>query len=170
MKYSFLIHNRAAFRTATGTPGSYVMGTVSWKNGCQNFSYVHSSRKHWKCKYCNMYLTLWSFTCRGFWWGLCRHCLSIHSASYQLLKIQSVKTEHYNNKLHIKVLCKISKEYSFFSLVKTKRQHSEECMCRLQNISMLDRLPRKCDNQQTDRQIDRWRTKWFLCAAFAIII
>ena len=41
----FLIHNRAVFRTATGTAGSYVTGTASWKNGCQNFSYVHRSRK-----------------------------------------------------------------------------------------------------------------------------
>ena len=23
----------------------------SWKNGCQNFSYVHRRRKHWECKY-----------------------------------------------------------------------------------------------------------------------
>ena len=23
----------------------------SWKNGCQNFSYVHRSRKHWEFKY-----------------------------------------------------------------------------------------------------------------------
>ena len=30
----FLIHNRGVFRTA----GSCVTGTVSWKNGCQNFS------------------------------------------------------------------------------------------------------------------------------------
>ena len=51
MKYSFLIHNRAVFRTATGTAGSYVTGT----NGCQNISYVHNSRKHWKCKY----FTIW---------------------------------------------------------------------------------------------------------------
>ena len=28
----FLIHNRAVFRTATGTASSYVTGTVSWKN------------------------------------------------------------------------------------------------------------------------------------------
>ena len=34
---SVLIHNRAVFRTAIGTAGSYVTGTVSWKNGCQNF-------------------------------------------------------------------------------------------------------------------------------------
>ena len=54
----FLIQNRAVFRTATGTAGSYVTGTVSWKNGCQIFSYVDSSTKHWKCKY----LTLNSFT------------------------------------------------------------------------------------------------------------
>ena len=47
----FLIHNRAVFRTATGTAGSYVTGTASRKNGCQIFSYVHRSRKHWKCKY-----------------------------------------------------------------------------------------------------------------------
>ena len=51
MKYLFLIHNKAVFRTATGTAGSYVTGTVSWKNRCQNFSNVHRSRKHWKCKY-----------------------------------------------------------------------------------------------------------------------
>ena len=46
----FLIHNSVVFRTATGTAGSYVTGTASWKNGCQNVSYVHRSRKHWKCK------------------------------------------------------------------------------------------------------------------------
>ena len=34
----FLIHNKVVIRTATGTAGSYVTGTVSWKNGCQNFS------------------------------------------------------------------------------------------------------------------------------------
>ena len=51
MQYLFIIHNRAVFRTAIWTAGSYVTGTVSWKNGCQNFSYVHSSRKHWECKY-----------------------------------------------------------------------------------------------------------------------
>ena len=44
---SVLMHNRAVFRTAAGTAGSYVIATVSLKNGCQNFSYVHSSRKHW---------------------------------------------------------------------------------------------------------------------------
>ena len=48
---SILIHNRAVFRTATGAAGSYVTATVPWKNGSQNFSHVHSSRKHWKCKY-----------------------------------------------------------------------------------------------------------------------
>ena len=47
----FSIHNMAVFRTATGTTGSYVTGTASWKNECQNFSYVHRSRKHWECKY-----------------------------------------------------------------------------------------------------------------------
>ena len=31
VKYPFLIHNRAVFRTATGTASSYVTGTVSWK-------------------------------------------------------------------------------------------------------------------------------------------
>ena len=36
MKYSFLIRNKAVFRTASGTAGSYITGTVSWKNGCQN--------------------------------------------------------------------------------------------------------------------------------------
>ena len=30
--------------------GSYATATVSLKNGCQNFSYVHSGRKHKKCK------------------------------------------------------------------------------------------------------------------------
>ena len=44
---SFSIHNNAVFRTS----GSYVTGTVSWKNGCQFFSYVYSTRNHWKCKY-----------------------------------------------------------------------------------------------------------------------
>ena len=29
---------------------NYVTYAASWKNGCQNFSYVHRSRKHWKCK------------------------------------------------------------------------------------------------------------------------
>ena len=48
------MHNRAVSRTAAGTVSSYVMATVSLKNGCQHFSYVHSSRKHWKCKYCAM--------------------------------------------------------------------------------------------------------------------
>ena len=42
------------FRAATGTAGSFVTTTVPRKNGCQNCSYVHSSRKHWKCKYCMM--------------------------------------------------------------------------------------------------------------------
>ena len=52
MKYPFLntLHNRAVFRMATGAAGSYVMYVSSWKNGCQNFSYVHRSRKHWECK------------------------------------------------------------------------------------------------------------------------
>ena len=31
MKYPFLIHNTAAFRTAAGTAGSYVTATVQWK-------------------------------------------------------------------------------------------------------------------------------------------
>ena len=43
----FLIHNRAVFRTAAWAAGSYVTYVSSWKNGCQNFSYVHRSRKHW---------------------------------------------------------------------------------------------------------------------------
>ena len=46
----FTLHNRAVFRTAAGTACSYIT-TASWKNECQNFSYVHRSRKHWKCKY-----------------------------------------------------------------------------------------------------------------------
>ena len=50
-KYSFLIRIRATFRTAIGTAISYVTYAASWKNGCQNFSNVHRSRKHWKCKY-----------------------------------------------------------------------------------------------------------------------
>ena len=50
-KYPFLIRIRAVFRTAAGTAISYVTYAASWKNGCQNFSYVHRSRKHWKCKY-----------------------------------------------------------------------------------------------------------------------
>ena len=51
----FLIHNRTVFRTAAGTARSYVTGTPSWKNGRQNFSYVHRSRKHWKCKHFNLH-------------------------------------------------------------------------------------------------------------------
>ena len=31
--------------------GSYATLVACWKNGCQNFSYVYCSRKHWKCKY-----------------------------------------------------------------------------------------------------------------------
>ena len=57
-KISVLIHIRAVFKTAAGATGSYVTATVPWnKNGCQNFSYVHSSRKHWKCKYSQMEFT-----------------------------------------------------------------------------------------------------------------
>ena len=51
MKYQFLIHNRAEFRTSAV---SYVTGTVSQKNEFQIISYVNSSRKHWKCKYINI--------------------------------------------------------------------------------------------------------------------
>ena len=47
----FLIHNKAVFRTAARAAGSYVTLVTCWKNGCQNFSYVYRSRKHWKCKY-----------------------------------------------------------------------------------------------------------------------
>ena len=50
----FKIHKRAILRTAAGTAGSYVMYVSSWKNGCQNFSYVDHSRKHRKCKYWSM--------------------------------------------------------------------------------------------------------------------
>ena len=60
----FLIHNRAVFRTAAGTARSYVTGTPSWKNGCQNFSYVHRSRKHLKCKYFNLHFKFIQYTCR----------------------------------------------------------------------------------------------------------
>ena len=49
----FEIHNRAVFRTAAGAAGSYVSLVACWKNGCQNFSNVYRSRKHWKCKYTN---------------------------------------------------------------------------------------------------------------------
>ena len=52
MKYQFLIQNRVVFRTVAV---SYVKGTVSQKNEFQIISYVHSSRKHWKCKYINIY-------------------------------------------------------------------------------------------------------------------
>ena len=51
IKYQFLIHNRVVFRTAAGAAVSYVKGTVSQKNEFQITSYVHNSRKHWKCKY-----------------------------------------------------------------------------------------------------------------------
>ena len=47
----FLKYNRAVFRTTTGTVGSYITKTVSWKNGFQHFSDVHRSRKHRKCKF-----------------------------------------------------------------------------------------------------------------------
>ena len=50
-KYPFLIRIRAIFRTAAGTAILYVTYAASWTNGCQNFSYAHRSRKHWKCKY-----------------------------------------------------------------------------------------------------------------------
>ena len=49
--FKYTTADRAVFRTAAGAAGSYVTATVLWKNGCQNFSYVHPSRKHWKCKY-----------------------------------------------------------------------------------------------------------------------
>ena len=79
MKCPFLIYDRAVYRIATGTAGSYITGTVSLKNRCQIFFLsscrdqsllnlsslrtfefrtplgtsllLHSSRKHWKCKY-----------------------------------------------------------------------------------------------------------------------
>ena len=51
MKYPFFIAQQVVFRTAAVTDGSYVTATVSLKNGCQIFSYVHSSRKLWECKY-----------------------------------------------------------------------------------------------------------------------
>ena len=54
MKYPFFNTQQGVIRTATGTAGSCVTSMVSCKNGCQNFSYVHSSRKHWKCKYCQI--------------------------------------------------------------------------------------------------------------------
>ena len=59
MKYQFLIHNRVVFRTAAVTAVWYVKGTVSQKNEFQIISYVHSSRKHWKCKYINIYFMVW---------------------------------------------------------------------------------------------------------------
>ena len=59
MKYQFLIHKRVVFRKAAGTAISYVKGTVSQKNEFQIISYVHSSRKHWKCKYINIYFMIW---------------------------------------------------------------------------------------------------------------
>ena len=49
--YIYNLSNRAVFRTAAGAAGSYVTYVSSWKNGCQKFSYVHCSRKHWECKY-----------------------------------------------------------------------------------------------------------------------
>ena len=55
---SVLIRIRAVFRTAAGTAISYVTYAASWKNGCQNFSYVHRSRKHWKCKYCTIQIMI----------------------------------------------------------------------------------------------------------------
>ena len=55
MKYQFLIHNRVVCRTAAGAAVSYVKGTVSQKNEFQIISYVHNSRKYWKCKYINIY-------------------------------------------------------------------------------------------------------------------
>ena len=47
----FLLHNRAVFRTAAGAAYSYITLVACLKNGCQNFSYVYWSRKHWKQKY-----------------------------------------------------------------------------------------------------------------------
>ena len=46
-----LMHNRSVWRTAAGL---YVKGAVSSKNETQTLSYVHSSRKNWKCKYITM--------------------------------------------------------------------------------------------------------------------
>ena len=59
MKYQILIHNRAVFITATGVAVLYITVTVSRKNGFPNISDVHSSRKHWKYKYMNIYLMVW---------------------------------------------------------------------------------------------------------------
>ena len=49
MKYQFSV----VFRTAAV---SYVKGTVSQKNELKIISYVHSSRKHWKCIYIYKYI------------------------------------------------------------------------------------------------------------------
>ena len=63
MKYKFLIHIRAVFRTAAGASVSYVTGTVLQNNKFQIISYVHSSRKHSKCKYINIYFIVWLVYC-----------------------------------------------------------------------------------------------------------
>ena len=38
-------------------------GNSFMENGCQNFSDVYSSRKHLKCKYCNIYVFHMYFIC-----------------------------------------------------------------------------------------------------------
>ena len=58
MKYQFLIHNRMVSITAAGAAVSFVKGAVSHKNEFQIISYVHSSRKQWKCKYINIYFMI----------------------------------------------------------------------------------------------------------------
>ena len=54
MKYPFSNAQHGGIQNSRLNRRSYVRATVSLKNGCQNFSYVHSSRIHWKCKYCFM--------------------------------------------------------------------------------------------------------------------
>ena len=52
--------------------------------------------------------------------------------------------------------------------IKTSWQHSEECMCCLRNIAMLDYQESVTTGQtdtQTDGRTDRRRTKWSLCAS-----
>ena len=51
MKYPFFNTQQGSIPNSRQNCRLIRHGPLSRKYGCQNFSYVHSSRKHWKCKY-----------------------------------------------------------------------------------------------------------------------
>ena len=58
MKYPFLNTQQGGIQNSHRNSRLIRHGNSFMENGCQNFSYVHRSRKHWECKFLKIFATV----------------------------------------------------------------------------------------------------------------